>query len=211
MKRHLRPTSKALRFAREVFLRTFGLEIFRAQSKSGPLKIIIGASGTHQRGWFSTEENWLNLLKPAHWERLFRPNSLDAILAEHVWEHLTKEEALIAAQTCFRHLRSGGYLRVAVPDGLHPNSRYIEWVKVNGCGRGADDHKVLYTFKSLSQLFESVGFKVNLLEYFDEKGEFHEADWNPEDGRVMRSLRFDSRNQDGIPVYTSIILDAIRQ
>jgi len=50
---------------------------------------------------------------------------LDAILAEHVWEHLTKEEALIAALTCYRYIKNGGYLRVAVPDGPHPNPQTL--------------------------------------------------------------------------------------
>ena len=54
----------------------------------------------------------------------FNEGSIDAILAEHVWEHLAEEEGLAAAKCCYRYLRPGGYLRVAVPDGFHPDANF---------------------------------------------------------------------------------------
>lgn len=57
---------------------------------------------------------------------------------------------------------------------------------------------------------ESIGFKVQLLEYWDELGNFHFVDWSDEAGRVSRSRRFDSRNIDGKLNYTSLIIDAIK-
>jgi len=89
-------------------------------------------------------------------------------LAEHVWEAFDIEESLVAARNCFRFLKPGGYLRVAVPDGNHPNPLYIADVRPGGSGSGAEDHKFLYTHSTLSTVFESAGLKVNLLEYFDE-------------------------------------------
>lgn len=38
------------------------------------------------------------------------------MLAEHVWEHMTKEEGIMAAKHCYEFLQDGGYIRVAVPD-----------------------------------------------------------------------------------------------
>ncbi len=73
-------------------------------------RIVIGASGLFEPGWLPTEITFVNLLKPGDWSRLFVPNSLDAMLAEHVWEHLTQEEGLIAARTCYKYLKNGGYL-----------------------------------------------------------------------------------------------------
>ncbi|MEI6067767.1 MAG: hypothetical protein WCP96_10530 [Methylococcaceae bacterium] len=171
-------------------------------------RIIVGAGGTQYEGWLSTDETILNLLFDEDWASLFRPDSLDAILAEHVWEHLTPEQAVIAASNCFKYLKLGGYLRVAVPDGLHPGEDYISWVMPEGIGPGSDDHKVLYTHKTFGSLFSSVGFTVSLLEYFDQRGFFHEFAWNPVDGMVRRSKRFDKRNADGVLRYTSIIIDA---
>jgi len=175
--------------------------------KQRPLKIVVGAGGIFQHSWIPTDVEHLNLVKPDDWRRYFSNNSIDAILAEHVWEHLTREEGILAAKICFQYLKSGGYLRVAVPDGLHPDPRYIEWVKPGGIGAGAEDHKILYTYKTFKEIFELAGFRVDLLEYF-ENGEFQYKEWDPKDGLIHRSKRFDKRNREGKLNYTSIILDA---
>jgi predicted SAM-dependent methyltransferase len=174
------------------------------------LRIVIGSSGIYDDDWIPTEIEFLNILKKDHWERYFRQNSIDAILAEHVWEHLTPEDAKIAAQFCFGYIKPGGYLRIAVPDGFHPNKDYIDQVKVGGIGEGADDHKVLYYYHTIAELFINIGFDVILLEFFDEDGIFHIEDWDPQGGTIVRSLRFDKRNDCGRLMYTSIILDAIK-
>jgi predicted SAM-dependent methyltransferase len=175
-----------------------------------PKQIVVGSSGIHDEGWTPTDIEYLNLLHPSDWDAFFKPNTIDAMLAEHVWEHLTPEHGAIAAANCFTYLKPGGYLRVAVPDGLHPDPVYREWVRVGGSGMGADDHKVLYTYQTFVALFEKAGFRCNLLEHFDEQGNFHATDWSPQKGRILRSKRFDERNQGGELNYTSIILDAIK-
>lgn len=186
--------------------------IYRASlleaAKKGPIRIVVGSNGVFQPGWHPTEADFLNLLIPAQWAELFSEHPIEAILAEHVWEHLTEADGLEAARTCFRFLMPGGWLRAAVPDSLHPDPHYRNWVKPGGCGPSADDHKLFYTYKTFSKVFEQAGFSVTLLEYFDERGEFHAMDWDPLAGRINRSLRFDRRNRDGRPHYTSIILDA---
>lgn len=175
-----------------------------------PLRLVIGASGETAPGWHETDQRYLDLLKPAQWERIFAPGSVDALFAEHVWEHLVPEDAITAARTCHRFLKPGGSLRVAVPDGLHPNPDYIAAVRPGGTGGGADDHKVLYDHASLRAVFEAAGFAVELLEYFDEEGVFHRTDWSDERGHVRRSARYDERNSGRALAYTSIILDAVK-
>ncbi len=174
------------------------------------LRIVVGAGGISDSGWIPTDIDTLDVLKLEDWLRLFRPASIKAILAEHVWEHLTLEQGRLALNYCHRFLRCGGYIRVAVPDGLHPDPRYIESVRVAGSGPGALDHKVLYNYHSLSDSMREAGFIVEALEYFDEAGHFHSSGWNPEAGKVRRSLRFDKRNIDGRPHYTSLILDGVK-
>jgi predicted SAM-dependent methyltransferase len=175
-----------------------------------PRRIVIGASATFDPGWIPTEIEALNVLRAADWARFFEPDSIDALLAEHVWEHLTPEEALLGAQLCHRYLKPGGYLRIAVPDGNNPDPEYIEYVKVGGKGAGADDHKVLYNHRSARALFERAGFEVRLYEYFDDAGKFQYKEWSPEDGMIHRSKSFDKRNRGGKLGYTSIILDAVK-
>jgi predicted SAM-dependent methyltransferase len=176
--------------------------------QSSPLRIVVGAGGLYDPGWIPTDVDVLDILDDAHWRRLFRENSIDAILAEHVWEHLTAEQGRRAARNCQRFLRPGGYLRAAVPDGFHPDPTYREWVRPGGSGAGAHDHKLLYNHETFRQLFESAAFQVHLLEYFDSAGQFHAVNWDPALGKIDRSQRFDERNRDGRLVYTSIVLDA---
>ncbi len=173
-------------------------------------KIIIGASATKYDGWIPTDEEWLDVTNQEDFLRYWRPQSRQVFLAEHVWEHLSEEEAKQANANCFIFLRSGGHLRIAVPDGFHPDPNYIESVRPGGTGAGADDHKILYNYKSLSKSLETVGFQVKLLEYWDETGEFHFKEWSSEDGNIVRSKRFDPRNQNGTLTYTSLILDAVK-
>lgn len=178
-------------------------------SKKDNIRIVVGASGIVPHGWVGTEIQYLNLLKESTWRNFFQKNQVKAILAEHVWEHLTLDEGELAAKNCFKFLKKGGYVRVAVPDGFFPDKKYIDHVKINGIGDGADDHKVLYNYKTFSEVFEKAGFKINLLEYFDEDGKFTYREWNKDDGMIYRSERYDKRNKDKLR-YTSIILDAIK-
>jgi len=186
----------------------FAKHRLRQLAKNPPVRIILGASGTNYDGWIPTDVEHLNLLIPKHWEDCFERASIDAMLAEHVWEHLSLDDGLTAAKQCFEYLKPGGYLRVAVPDGFHPDPSYIEYVKVGGSGLGADDHKVLYNAESIAEQFSKAGFEIELLEYYDSDRKFHMVDWEPKDGAVTRSSRFDARNSNGKLNYTSLIIDA---
>jgi predicted SAM-dependent methyltransferase len=144
------------------------------------------------------------LLNGESWSHYVRPDSVDALLAEHVWEHMTLDEAKSAASTCYRYLKPGGYIRVAVPDGFFPDPAYQDYIKVGGVAGGSEKggHQVVYTHIKLREVFEAAGFSTVLLEYHDESGVFHGSPWDPADGMIHRSKRFDPRG----PI--SIILDA---
>jgi len=179
-------------------------------TRAHPRRVILGAGYTAFSGWTLTDIDTLNILKELDWGIYFKKSSIDAMLAEHVWEHMTASDGLQAARLCFKFLKKDGYLRIGVPDGFHPDPAYIECVKPSGTGNGAQDHKVLYTYKTLGALLQEAGFELHFLEYFDETGKFHQSDWNPEMGSVLRSARFDPRNYDGQLKYTSLIVDAIK-
>jgi predicted SAM-dependent methyltransferase len=174
------------------------------------LQLVVGAGHTRYDGWIHTEIDTLDILQEEQWQHWFQPASISYILAEHVWEHLTPELGLAAARNCYSFLRPNGHLRVAIPDGHNPDTNYINYVKPGGNGPGALDHKVLFTYRSLEQLLSKAGFEVKLLEFFDEGGEFHFSDWDPADGMVERSRRYDARNEGGNLKYTSLIADGIR-
>jgi predicted SAM-dependent methyltransferase len=172
--------------------------------------IILGAGNKNYLRWVSTDKNTLDILCRDNFKRYWKPSSRWIFLAEHVWEHLTIEESKIANANCFEFLQLGGRLRIAVPDGLHPDYLYINNVRPGGVGPGAEDHKVIYNYKLLRETLEEAGFKVDLLEYWDENGVFHFRKWDSEDGHICRSKRYDSRNKNGALNYTSLIVDAIK-
>lgn len=200
----LRGVRRSLRAARNHHL------LKRAGKAHTSLRLVVGSGGKPVTGWIPSERENIDLLRSETWAKYFRPDTLDAILAEHVWEHLEPDDALTAAKNCFRFLRPGGYLRAAVPDGYHPDAAYIDSVRPGGNGPGSDDHRVLYNFASFRHVFAAVGFEVVLYEYFDKDGEFHFLDWNPVEGRISRSSRLDPRNRKIALSYTSVVLDAVK-
>ena len=175
------------------------------------MKIIIGAGSTVYTGWLSTQKAELNVLNRADFEKQFEENSIDAMLAEHVWEHMTEQEGIQAAKNCYAFLKGGGYIRCAVPDRHFRNEWYQNMVQVGGPGptdHPAYTHKIVYDYQTFKAVFEAAGFKVELLEYCDEHGLFHYQYWNEADGKIGRSLRFDTRNSPEKLGMVSIILDA---
>jgi predicted SAM-dependent methyltransferase/GT2 family glycosyltransferase len=185
--------------------------IMKAIHAANSLKVIVGSASTSQPGWVSTNYPLLDLTDKRTFGTLFRHDQVvERFLAEHVWEHLTEEGAAMAARNCADYLREGGVLRIAVPDGYHPDPDYIAQVKPGGYGPGADDHKVLYNYRSLTRLLQENGFEPNLLEWFDETGVFHAREWSPDDGMIQRSSRYDPRNKAVANRYTSLIIDAVK-
>jgi predicted SAM-dependent methyltransferase len=184
-------------------------QVERHRKEGRPLRVVIGSSRVYDPGWIPTNFQYLNLLNEAHWQRAFGDQQLDALLAEHVWEHLTASDGKVAAAKCFKALKPGGYLRVAVPDGYHPDPDYIEFVRPGGSGSGAPDHKLLYTHESLTDMLTSAGFDVELLEYYDSEGKFHRKEWDLARGTIGRRYGSTENSPAGRVIqFTSLIADA---
>ena len=98
--------------------RKHDLKQLRTQIVScAPLQVVIGGGQTSYEGWIFTDQDLLDITKPRHWRELFDPNSIDRLLCEHVLEHLSEQECVIALTEAYRHLKPGGLMRIAVPDG----------------------------------------------------------------------------------------------
>ena len=171
------------------------------------VKIIIGAGQTALESWIATDMPAFDVRKRAHWRALFPPAAIDRMLAEHVFEHLTREEMSTFLEIAREFLTPDGLVRIAVPDGCHPDADYIRSVEPGGTGVGASDHKMLYTFESIGDLMQEQGWRFELLEYFDAAGQFHQREWSTDDGFVGRSAEHDNRNAEGRLNYTSLIVD----
>ncbi len=182
----------------------------RLRNDNKDIKVIIGSANTSHEGWVSTNEYSINLVDINSFLKFFKYNEVDNFLAEHVFEHLTYEQGIIGAQNCYKFLKKNGRFRIAVPDGYNPNQEYINYVKPGGNGPGCDDHKILYNYRSLSEVFLKAGFKVEKLEYFDENNNFQNLPWDINEGFIKRSFQYDERNKEGRLHYTSVIIDAVK-
>lgn len=180
------------------------------RASDGLLKLIVGAGSTRYDGWISTNVSQLNLLSEDDWNRFLKGGKVDRVLAEHVWEHLSPLDGLVALRNVYQNLAPGGRIRIAVPDGNHPDISYIDHVKPGGKGPGADDHKILYTCETLCDALRSAGFEPVPIEYWDREGCFHSKEWSASDGHVSRSLLHDRRNENGKPNYTSLFVDGVK-
>lgn len=191
----LQPLRHAVRF-----------RVVRAEAKTlQPLNVVLGAGPVEMPGWLTTDAELLDVTTSRAWKRLFSPGSIDRLMAEHLFEHLSDAECTKAFAECFRYLKPGGLLRIAVPDGNRRDPEYVEEVSPPKSG-----HQLLFTVDDLVQRLVQAGFRVTPLEYFDAKEEFHCYPWGEEDGLIRRSARYDTqeRFRRGDLYYTSLIVDA---
>lgn len=181
------------------------------QKKYKETCLIIGAGPTKYPGWFSTDISTLDITKESDFEKYFAKRKINKVLAEHVFEHLTLEEIQKVLTNFYKYSNRSVNIRIAVPDGFHSDRKYIESVKPGGTGVGANDHKNLFNYKSLSEIFANHGFKPDLKEYWDENHNFYTKYSNDNYGYVKRCMLNDSRNINGKPNYTSLIIDFTKE
>ncbi|MCH7771823.1 MAG: hypothetical protein IIA49_12545 [Bacteroidetes bacterium] len=171
------------------------------------INLIVGAGPFKFKGWFSTDIATLDVTNENHFKKYFRDKKINKILAEHVLEHLTDEELELMIKHLYKYSADDINIRIAVPDGYHSDPEYLDLVKPGGSGKGAEDHKHLFNYKTLSSIFEKQGFVSYLKESWDEEGEFHTTYSNDDFGMIRRSFINDDRNKDKVPRYTSLIVD----
>ena len=174
------------------------------------IKIIVGAGPTKYKGWFSTDIVTLDVTNESDFQKYFSKKKIKNVLAEHVLEHLSNTELEKMIKNFYKFSDDQINIRIAVPDGFHQDENYIAVVKPGGTGEGAPDHKNLFDVDSLSKLFEKYGFIARPIEYWDENKVFHQGYKDDDNGYVIRSFINDKRNKNGKPVYTSLIIDFVK-
>jgi predicted SAM-dependent methyltransferase len=186
-------------------------EIERLTAAGQPLKVVIGSGQTSPNGFLATDKDALDALRESDWAAIFATGSIDRILAEHVIEHWSEAEFKKFLSIARQFLSERGVIRIAVPDGFHPDPDYIEDVRPGGSSSHSHGHKALYNYRTFSQILDDESWKCSLLEYFDESGKFHKADWSEEDGMIHRSAQNDERNKTRALAYTSLIVDVYKK
>ena len=155
---------------------------------SDNVNLILGAALTSQKNWISTNEEWLDISKEKDWYRLFKyRRKVKKAVAEHVFEHLTKDEMRNALRLINLHLVKNGTLRIAIPDGNHPDPLYRKHTGINGIGADASDHKQFITFEFLEEELKKTGFKCKLIQGYTKDGNLINNDLSITNGYIMRS------------------------
>lgn len=152
------------------------------------VSVALGVATEKQPGWVGLTQAELDVIAEADWNRHFAPESIDNILAEHVWEHLTWTQARKAVSLAFHYLKPGGRIRLAVPDVLHASRFIVDSVSATGAFAYEHGHIVDYNYQLMSRLLDEARFEVHLLDWWDEYGEFHNFYLGDDaHGYVMRS------------------------
>lgn len=129
-----------------------------------PIRIIIGASSTRESGWISTERDFFDLTDQDIMSKFLGKSKVDAYLLEHVLEHLSVNDSELALSFLASTLKSDGYIRIAVPDGNHPDDDYLRYVGIDG----PDDHKHLWRVGDFELISSKLGLNLTALEFCDE-------------------------------------------
>jgi predicted SAM-dependent methyltransferase len=98
----------------------------------GGVKLHLGWVTPYKDGWKNIYNNYLNNIErlDINWDIReplpFPDNSVDFIYNEHFLEHLTVEEGTRAITDFMRVLKSGGVMRIAMPDIRNAISPYFD-------------------------------------------------------------------------------------
>lgn len=134
------------------------------------IKLNFGCGGNRLDGWQNFDVD-CDISKPLP----FPDAHANFILAEHVTEHVTTQEAWNFFEECYRVLKPSGVLRVAVPDieriWFHFQPIYGEAVEAGGHGDGTirsavraaifeHGHKAAWNQALLIVILSSIGFQT---------------------------------------------------
>lgn len=148
-------------------------------------KLQIGCGSNRLDGWLnvgiSLDECWKGVYMDAGKRFPFPDESMNYIYSEHLFEHLTYQQAQNMLKESYRVLKPGGVMRVATPDlrfllGLYQepekplHKEYMEFsVKDNGMPASPVyvisrfhtnwGHQIIYDRETLTKKLEEVGFK----------------------------------------------------
>lgn len=141
------------------------------------MKLNLGAGYSALPGFTSVDLAGADVchdLRERPWP--FADGSVSAILASHILEHFDKQEGRLFLRECYRILKPGGILALAVPDmdkfitarltgDFSPLGGY-RWIDLNALMGGGDNepnpaqrHRYMYSWESLAWALKKEGFE----------------------------------------------------
>lgn len=133
-------------------------------------KVQFGCGGNHLEGWENYD--WeVDITKSLP----FADDSIDCILAEHVVEHVSIHDAWNFFEECYRILRKGGIIKIAVPCASQifrlADQEYFDFVAKHGWGAPTrkdavksiifnHGHLTIWERDSLDAIMQCMGFSI---------------------------------------------------
>lgn len=133
-------------------------------------KVQFGCGGNRLAGWENYDYE-VDISKKLP----FEDASVDAVLAEHVLEHISIQEAWSFLEECMRIMKNGAYLRIAVPSvtRIHAfaDEEYFKFIKAHGWGEATrkdavksiifnHGHQTIWEQSSLYAIIDVLGFEI---------------------------------------------------
>lgn len=134
------------------------------------IKLHLGCGEKHIEGYINIDIRHMpgvDKVDNIRFLRSYKENSIDAIYACAVLEHLTRWDYIHALQRWYDILKTGGTLRVSVPDFEALSNYYRDTGDLKhliGMLYGGQDydenfHHMCWDFRTLSEDLKKVGFK----------------------------------------------------
>lgn len=136
------------------------------------IKILYKISGSNR---YYSEKQYIEILSANRFvfhdlaiSLPFEDDSVDVFYSSHFFEHLFKNDASRLIRECFKALRKGGLIRIAVPDLAYAVKQYKEGAKkemlenyffVNDLSSYLARHKYMYDFELMRDLLVEGGFE----------------------------------------------------
>lgn len=161
---------------------------FAVPSGNGKLKLNIGSFTVMlHNGWINTDVIDLssyamaNQYKFLHMDSRkvfpFESKTVDLIVSSHMLEHIDWNEGLNFLRECYRVMKVGAVMRIAVPDlatmvvkYLNGNLHKLDEINLNAASNDQqsfkfwsylfDNHKIAYDINSLTKIGNLAGFQV---------------------------------------------------
>jgi len=135
---------------------------------SKTIKNILGNIGVVDKQILKTEWPKNITYWDLRWGIPFRKGTVDIIFASHFIEHLPKNAADKFLKNCYEILKTGGILRLVIPDIDILVKTYLKQVSENPIAASEElnarffegsQHKWMYNLQSLKEILKNVGFK----------------------------------------------------
>jgi predicted SAM-dependent methyltransferase len=180
------PRHSLLKVATSVVRPVMGRRARRLVEKSPTPRLHLGCAYTVLPAWVNVDlfgrvpaDVSLDVTRPLP----FRDASIEAIFTEHMVEHLTYEEAFRLARECARVLRTGGVLRVVVPDfARYARSYFCDDDMIDRMQTGrltrlvglastvyGSSHRSIWDAETLIAVLERAGFAANESSFGDSR------------------------------------------